>query len=259
MYSLQRLKCRIVRSIFCGLLVGQSTFAVADDVDALLNEAQNTGNLHLKKANQEVRSKLNAADSSYRESLEKNQSLHDSLASSHNAVINRQNELAALKRQAKQQAAYNQAMMASSNQSAGQPIYVPAGTSTLQVAGSSASTNTSNSNGGNSSLTLTSTPAAMPKSTPDNISYAVVNRGYITTTNPNTYYVDVKNTGNVKESCIVIFDFQHPNGVGGLKSDRVSLPKLLNVGEVGRVKLQLSYYNVSVNEYRVSCQKWAFA
>lgn len=83
--------------------------------------------------------------------------------------------------------------------------------------------------------------------------------GYITNTNPNTYYVDMQNTGNVKVSCIVIFDFQHPDGVGGLKSDRVCLPKLLNVGEVGRVKLQLSYYNVMVNEYRVTCSKWAFA
>ena len=108
------------------------------------------------------------------------------------------------------------------------------------------------------SPTPTPTPTPTPK--PDIIDYSVVRDGYISSTVPNSYYVDVKNTGNVKEQCIVNFYYQYADGVNGLKSGQAALgTSLLTIGQVKRVTLQLSGRNVLANEFRVTCSKWPFA
>lgn len=101
MYNLIKLMLKTVQTIILVLLAGQCTIAVADDVDDLLNQAQNIGNVHLNKTNQAIRAKLNNADVSYQKSLDDDQKIHDSLMKSHNALMSRKNELAILERKAK--------------------------------------------------------------------------------------------------------------------------------------------------------------
>lgn len=135
--------------------IDQQTSASEGDIDALLNQAQKNGNLRLNEANKEARIQFDAADSSYRESSAKNQQIYNSLVSNHNALIDRQKELAAQQKKEKQQLANAQAMTASSNQTVGQTIYVSKGDGVLKPVGSFVGVDASNTNGGGSSSTNT--------------------------------------------------------------------------------------------------------
>lgn len=77
------------------------------------------------------------------------------------------------------------------------------------------------------------------------------------------YFVDVKNSGNVKISCLVHIDYRYPRN-GTLTSDRYTANTgLIAVGSAATAKFESgSVFGpapVKVDSYKVSCSKWPFA